>query len=192
MRANLGTAPSSGPAWLSLDGAALYRAMVTISEHYNSHLEAELTARLGTEFEEVTAQADRRPVREMVGVPAVLSEAWSSRRVQIEAETDRLARQFGEDHGRAPTAREMIQLAQQANLATRQAKHEPRSLADQRRTWRAQAVAVLGSDEAVDAITTDTCHEPEQLSAGEGLPDDRVLDRVAELVTETVSRSRAR
>ncbi|WP_344802522.1 MobF family relaxase, partial [Microlunatus ginsengisoli] len=179
-------------AWLSLDGAALYRAMVTVSEHYNSHLEAELAERLGSEFEEVTAAADRRPVREIVGVPAVLLEAWSSRRVQIEAETDRLARQFGQDHGRAPTAREMIQLAQQANLATRQAKHEPRSLADQRRVWRAQAVAVLGSDQAVDAITTDACRPPDQDVAGEGLPDDRVLDRVAEYVTETVSRSRAR
>ena len=179
-------------AWLSLDGAALYRAMVTISEHYNSHLEAELTARLGTRFLSVETAADRRPVREIVGVPADLLEAWSSRRVQIEAETDRLAREFAGRHGRAPTAREMIQLAQQANLATRQAKHEPRSFADQRATWRAQAVVVLGSDEAVDAITTTACAEPEPTPAGEGLPDEQVLDRVADLVTVTVSRSRAR
>ena len=40
----------SDGAWLSLDGAALYRAMVTVSEHYNSHLEAELVERLGVQF----------------------------------------------------------------------------------------------------------------------------------------------
>ncbi len=48
---------------------------------------------------------------------------------------------------------ETIQLGQQANLATRQAKHEPRSLAEQRASWRTEAAAVLGSDDAVDAVT---------------------------------------
>ena len=52
------------------------------------------------------------------------------------------AREFVADHGRAPTPREMIQLAQQANLATRQDKHEPRSLAEQRDSWRDQAIAI--------------------------------------------------
>ena len=41
---------------------------------------------------------------------------------------------------------------QQATLATRDAKHEPRSLAEQRQEWRAQAVGLLGSDEAVNAM----------------------------------------
>ncbi len=37
-------------------------------------------------------------------------------------------------------------LAQQANLETRQAKHEPRTLAEQRATWRVEAEAALGAD----------------------------------------------
>ena len=51
-----------------------------------------------------------------------------------------LAAQFQHDHGRPPTPVEALQLAQQATLETRDAKHEPRSLVEQRTAWRAQAV----------------------------------------------------
>lgn len=37
-------------------------------------------------------------------------------------------------------------------METRDAKHEPRSLAEQRTTWLKEAVAVLGSSEAVAAM----------------------------------------
>ncbi len=55
-----------------------------------------------------------------------------------------LAKQFQTTHGREPTNVEIIALAQQATLESREAKHEPRSLAEQRHTWRTQAVEVLG------------------------------------------------
>ena len=47
---------------------------------------------------------------------------------------------------------ESLQLAQQATLETRAAKHEPRSLAEQRTTWLAQAVDVLGGPDAVQLM----------------------------------------
>ena len=59
-----------------------------------------------------------------------------------------LSAQFQADHGRPPTPKEAIALAQQANLETRQAKHEPRSYAEQRAAWRAEALAVLGGETA--------------------------------------------
>uniref|UniRef100_UPI000AD9E1C5 hypothetical protein n=1 Tax=Mycobacterium avium TaxID=1764 RepID=UPI000AD9E1C5 len=40
-------------------------------------------------------------------------------------------------------------------LETRQAKHEPRSLAEQRHAWRVQAVEVLGSQRALTAMLAD-------------------------------------
>lgn len=183
----------SDGAWLSLDGAALYRAMVTVSEHYNTHLEAELVDRLGVQFASYQPSIDRRPIRDLVGVPTQLLDAWSSRRAQIEAETAHLARAFSDQHGRAPTATEMIQLAQQANLATREAKHEPRSLASQRAAWRDQAVAILGSPEAVDDITRAVSRRPPGM-----VPEARIqldaagLEHLAEGVVLTVSRARAR
>ena len=69
---------------------------------------------------------------------------WSSRRRAIDVRRAALARQFQADHGRPPTTVEAMALAQQANLETRQAKHEPRSDAEQRATWRAQAIADVG------------------------------------------------
>jgi hypothetical protein len=44
---------------------------------------------------------------------------------------------------------ESLKLAQQATLETRDAKHEPRSLAEQRQAWLAQADEVLGGPQAV-------------------------------------------
>ena len=43
-------------------------------------------------------------------------------------------------------------MAQQATLETRDAKHEPRSLAEQRTTWHAQAAETLGGPDAVQAM----------------------------------------
>jgi hypothetical protein len=46
-----------------------------------------------------------------------------------------------------------VHLAQQATtLETRDAKHEPRSLAEQRKTWRAEAETVLGGRGAVASM----------------------------------------
>jgi hypothetical protein len=45
---------------------------------------------------------------------------------------------FQHDHGRPPTPVEALHLAQQATLETRDAKHEPRSLAEQRVAWHAK------------------------------------------------------
>ncbi len=158
--------------WLALDGRAVYRNAVTASERYNTRLEALLVERLGVTFaprEPVGVTAGtagqqpwasgggsgagsgpgQRPVREIVGIDGPLTRSWSSRRAAIEVHRAALSAQFQADHGRPPTAKESIALAQQANLATRQAKHEPRSLTEQRRTWRAEAAQVLGGQDAL-------------------------------------------
>src|SRR5918911_330078 len=78
-------------------------------------------ARAGVHFaERPSRQPGKRTVREVVGLDSRLLTAWSSRR-------------------------EAIALAQQATLETREAKHEPRSLAEQRVAWRQQALGVLDS-----------------------------------------------
>ncbi len=53
---------------------------------------------------------------------------------------------------RPPGRVEMLQLAQQATLETRERKHEPRTLAEQRAVWRAEAVDTLGGPERIDAM----------------------------------------
>jgi limonene-1,2-epoxide hydrolase len=67
-----------------------------------------------------------------------------------------LAKVFQRDHGRPPTPVEALQLAQQATLETRDAKHEPRTLAEQRTAWHTQAAATLGGPDAVQTMINKT------------------------------------
>ena len=94
----------------------------------------------------------KRPIREIVGVDPRLNQRWSTRRAHINTRRGELAIQFQDDHGRPPTPVEALHLAQQATLETRDAKHEPRSLTEQRSTWLNEAAAVLGGRGAVAAM----------------------------------------
>jgi len=146
--------PGEGGRWLTLDGRVMFKAKVMASEHYNTRLEAGLVARLGVRFVQRPCPQGRRPVREIAGMDAGLLAVWSSRRHAIEHRQRELASVFLADHHRAPTAVESLALAQQANLETRPVKHEPRSEAEQRDQWMAQANTLyagggLRSDEPV-------------------------------------------
>ena len=138
--------------WLALDGRMLYRFNVAASEFYNSQLEAEVTTRIGGTFLAKERGDGKRPVRELAGVDDRLTAHWSRRREAIETVTADLAAQFVTRQGRVPTAVETLRLAQQATLQTRAAKHEPRSLNEQRRVWRAEAIQVLGGEARLDAM----------------------------------------
>ena len=173
--------------WLSIDGRVLYAAAVTASEVYNTTLEQRLTADLGVTFTDRTPAgahppqqrwstpgpgrerdtADpldigrvggKRPVREITGIPVVLLQRWSARRAAITDRHGELASQFQGEHGRPPTAVESVRLAQQATLETRAAKHAPRTLAEQRTGWAAQAAHVLGGPGAVTAMLDAVLH----------------------------------
>jgi DNA primase catalytic core len=133
--------------WYALDGRPIFKNNVPASERYNTRLEALLIERLGVVFADRPGDdPEKRPVREIVGVDGDLPRSWSSRRAAIDVRRAQLSAKFQADHGRPPTPKEAVSLAQQANLETRQRKHEPRSHAEQRATWRAEAIAVLGSE----------------------------------------------
>jgi DNA primase catalytic core len=139
--------------WLSIDGRILFKATVAASETYNTALEHHLRDSLGVRFAEgPNRDVRKRPVREIVGVHPDLTGRWSTRRAAIEARRRVLAADFQSAHGRPPTPVESLQLAQQATLETREAKHQPRSLVEQRQAWSAQAAEVLGGPEAVQAM----------------------------------------
>ena len=139
--------------WLSIDGRVLFKANVAASETYNTTLEQHLRDTLGVRFAERSGtDPAKRPIREIVGVDPRLNQHWSTRRAHINTRRGELAIQFQNDHGRPPTPVEALHLAQQATLETRDAKHEPRSLTEQRETWLNEAAAVLGSSEAVASM----------------------------------------
>jgi DNA primase catalytic core len=145
--------------WLSIDSRLMHKAITTASETYNTALEAHLNQALGVRFEARAGHdPGKRPVREIVGVEPQLLARWSSRRRRIFDRQAELAGQFQRDHGRPPTPVEAIVLAQQATLETREAKHEPRTLAEQRALWHTQAVGVLGDDFAIQRMVLRALH----------------------------------
>ncbi|MGN6243834.1 MAG: MobF family relaxase [Motilibacteraceae bacterium] len=134
--------------WRALDGRTLYAATVAASERYNTRLEAQLVDALGVTFADRPARRGVRPVRELAGVPEALIDAWSTRRARIVDRRAQLLDRFRATYRREPTAAEAHGLAQQATLATRPGKHAPRSPAEQRRAWAAQAEQILGAARA--------------------------------------------
>jgi hypothetical protein len=118
-----------------------------------------------------------------------LIEVWSSRRAAIEHRVGQLAKDFQHQHDREPSAVETLALSQQATLETRQAKHEPRSLAEQRHEWRSEAIAALGGHRELDSMVA-------AVTSGR-VPRDRVsvteqwVAEQAATVISTVSASRS-
>ncbi len=99
-----------------------------------------------------------------------------------------LSVQFQRDHGRPPTPVEALRLAQQATLETRDAKHEPRSLTEQRATWHTQAADTLGGPEAVQAMINRTLHPT---TAPRSPVDGQWVSRTAGLVLAAVEERRS-
>ncbi len=172
--------------WLALDGRPFFKNNVAASERYNTRLEALLIQRLGLSFaERAGTDPSKRPIREIVGVDGALPRHWSKRRASIDVRRAALSAQFQSDHGRPPTPNEARELAQQANTETRQRKHEPRSYADQRATWRAEALAVLGGDVGLRDYVQRALHTP-----GRRQPRQRVTTRWVHEVAEEVLQGR--
>jgi conjugative relaxase-like TrwC/TraI family protein len=175
--------------WLSIDGRVLFKANVAASETYNTALEQHLREALGVRFaERPGTDPGKRPIREIVGVDPRLNHRWSTRRAHIEARRSELAIQFQNDHGRPPSAVEALHLAQQATLETRDAKHEPRSLIEQRATWLGEAAAALGSAEAVASMVRTVLAPPAETAP---IADSHWVAHTADRILTVVEASRS-
>jgi conjugative relaxase-like TrwC/TraI family protein len=175
--------------WLSIDGRVLFKANVAASETYNTALEQHLRDTFGVRFaERPGTDPGKRPIREIVGVDPRLNQRWSTRRAHINTRRGELAIQFQHDHGRPPTPVEALHLAQQATLETRDAKHEPRALAEQRTTWLNEAAAVLGGAEAVASMVRTALAPPATVST---IFDARWVAQTAEHILTVMEASRS-
>ena len=167
----------------------LFKANVAASETYNTALEQHLHETLGVRFaERPGTDPAKRPIREIVGVDPRLNQRWSTRRIHIEARRGELAIEFQHDHGRPPTPVEALHLAQQATLETRDAKHAPRSLAEQRRTWLNEAAAVLGGRGAVASMVRTALAPPTESTT---IADARWVAHTADHILAVMENSRS-
>jgi conjugative relaxase-like TrwC/TraI family protein len=175
--------------WLSIDGRVLFKANVAASETYNTALEQHLRETLGVRFaERPGTDPAKRPIREIVGVDPRLNQRWSTRRAHINIRRGELAIQFQQDHGRPPTPVEALHLAQQATLETRDPKHEPRSLTEQRATWLNEAAAVLGGRRAVAAMVQTVLTPPAETAM---IADARWVAQTADHILVVMEASRS-
>jgi len=172
-------------AWMAINGELVYDAKVTLSEVYLTSLTARLRS-LGLTMVAVGREG-KRPVYEVAGVDPALNKRWSTRRESITALTGRLVAEFEDHHERPPTAAEKLDLEQQATLATREAKHPPRSEADQRRAWVAQATRLLGPDGIERTLHAVATHKP----AEPVVIDDGWVGRTAAAVITVVEGKRS-
>ncbi|MGK8505264.1 MobF family relaxase [Nocardia asiatica] len=175
--------------WRTLYGGAIYQAVVTVSEIYNTRLEHHLEELVGVEFaERPTAGAAKRPVREIIGVSAGLIDAWSRREADIRLRLGKLATDFQQRFGREPVSGEMYDLAQQATLETRPIKHALRSLAEQRAAWRVEAAALLGGQDAVSRMVNAALDTRQKHRV---TPSPQWIARTAEQALEVVAEHRS-
>lgn len=124
--------------WSSIDGRMIYAYGVEASELYNSLVQQYVIELTGLQFEARSLNG-KKPVHEIVGIDDEMVRAFSSRRGEISAALEQVTAKFVEEHGYAPSEKQLIQLAQQATLATRPAKEGVHSLEELHAEWVVQA-----------------------------------------------------
>ncbi|MEU2258163.1 MobF family relaxase [Nocardia xishanensis] len=175
--------------WRTLDSSALYQAVVTVSEIYNTRLEHHLETTVGVEFaERPDTDPSKRPIREILSVPVELIDRWSQRETALKLRLGQLTAEFQTRFGREPVPIEMYNLAQQATLETRPAKHSLRSRAEQRSAWHSEAVELLGSRGALAEVVSRALNP---VGATRVAVSSEWISGVAQRVLEVVSEHRS-
>ncbi|OXR39869.1 Multifunctional conjugation protein TraI [Nocardia cerradoensis] len=181
--------PTLDGKWRTLDATHFYRNLVVVSEIYNTRLEHHLETSLGIQFTERPAPTpNKRPIREIIGIPPELIRHWSRRDAAITHRLDSLAVSFQQQLGREPTPKELFALAERATLETRPAKHLSRSYAQQRHDWHTKAATLLGGPNAVDATVSSLLN---RASGTRPTVDEAWISRTADEVIAVVSGQRS-
>ena len=139
------------------------------------HLEEALTARFGLEW---AAREDGNGF-EIKGIAQEMMDLFSSRRRAITADVRERAARFEERYGRAPSQRELAQLAQASNFATRKGKEGALDLAQAHAGWADRLARTLGVPLA--SVAPSVWHADAHRAGAAGHPQDAdaVLARAA-------------
>ena len=176
----------SDDGWRTLDSKALFRSAVGMSELYNGILADEITAELGWGWTPEQRRRSTDPKWEIDGVQQPLRDHFSQRSSAIEAAKDDLVEQFTASHGRQPTAREVIQLRQQATLATRGDKHV-RPLRELITEWKERALPFVGAD-LETWVGRLACHRSARLLSQADLEDGMLRDLATVVLTKVADK----
>ena len=126
--------------WRAPDSLGYNEHLGAVAAITAQHLEEALTARFGLQW---TARDDGHGF-EISGIPGEMLRLFSSRRASITADLRARAARFEQRHGRAPSQRELAQLAQASNFATRRNKEGALDLAELHTAWADTLTRTLG------------------------------------------------
>jgi hypothetical protein len=104
--------------WRTLDTMSVRGVLGALQAVAATAVECELTAEFGVAW---IPRADGRG-NEIRGVTQAQMDAYSTRTVQVHAKERELARAWERKHGRAPTSRELLYIANDATLQSRRGK----------------------------------------------------------------------
>jgi conjugative relaxase-like TrwC/TraI family protein len=126
--------------WRAPDSLGYNEHISAVAAIVSQHLEEALTTRFGLEW---TARDDGHGF-EIKGISGEMMRLFSSRRESISADLRVRAARFEQRYGRAPSQRELAQLAQASNFKTRNPKHGALDLAQAHAGWADKLARTLG------------------------------------------------
>ena len=126
--------------WRAPDSLGYNEHIGAVAAIVSQHLEEALTQRFGLEW---TARDDGHGF-EIKGISGQMMRLFSSRRESITADLRGRAARFEQRYGRAPSQRELAQLAQASNFTTRNPKHGALDLAQAHAGWADKLARTLG------------------------------------------------
>jgi hypothetical protein len=145
--------------WRAPDSLGYNEHIGAVAAIVSQHLEEALTARFGLEW---TARDDGHGF-EIKGISGEMMRVFSSRRTSITADLRGRAARFEQCYGRAPSQRELAQLAQASNFKTRAKKEGALDFAQLHAGWADKLTRTLGVPLA--SIAPSVWHEGERATA---------------------------
>ena len=126
--------------WRAPDSLGYHEHIGAVAAITAQHLEEALTRRFGVQW---VARDDGHGF-EIKGISGQMMRLFSSRRESITADLRERAARFEQRYGRAPSQRELAQLAQASNFTTRKAKDGALDVAQLHPGWADKLARTLG------------------------------------------------
>jgi conjugative relaxase-like TrwC/TraI family protein len=178
----------SDGAWRTLDGRAIFKNVVALSELHQGVLSDLLTHSLGWGWDGRSRFHSDQLRYEVTGISEALMAEFSSRSASIELRKNDLVAAYAGAHGHQPGDVAVLKLRQQATLETRPAKQH-RSLDELSGQWRDRAERYVGAEGGSWVAELENRNDLPLLHVGD--LDDEILDDAATVAVRTVAERRA-
>ena len=178
----------SDGTWRTLDGRAVFKNVVALSELHQGVLSDLLTQSLGWGWDGRSRRHSDQLRYEVTGVAESLMAEFSSRSASIEVRKGELVAAYASAHGHQPGDVAVLKLRQQATLETRPAK-EHRSLDELSGQWRDRAERYVGTEQT--SWVAELAGRNDLPLLRDGDLADEILDDAAGVAVRTVAERRA-